>query len=37
MVGGTGTGPLRAVCDLHLEGIVAIRKGGLYTPEVTTG
>ena len=32
----TGTELYRAVCDMDLEGIVAKRKDGLYTPEETT-
>jgi bifunctional non-homologous end joining protein LigD len=33
---GTGTELFRVVCDMDLEGIVAKRKDGLYTPEQTT-
>jgi bifunctional non-homologous end joining protein LigD len=32
----SGTELYRAVCDMDLEGIVAKRKDGLYTPEQTT-
>jgi ATP-dependent DNA ligase len=32
----TGTDLYRVVCDADLEGIVAKRKDGLYTPEATS-
>ena len=35
-IDGNGTGLFRAVCDADLEGIVAKRKDGLYTPDETS-
>ncbi len=35
-IDANGTELFRAVCDQDLEGIVAKRKDGLYTPEETT-
>ena len=35
-IDGNGTDLFRAVCTLDLEGIVAKRKDGFYTPESTT-
>ncbi len=35
-IDGAGRELYRAVCEMDLEGIVAKRKDGLYTPEATT-